>query len=44
MSEQLKQAARLELDVIIWQLDHWPDWLEEAIEARTMTLKKQGYK
>jgi len=43
-SKHIYKTKETREDVIIWQLDHWPDWLEEAIEARTMTLKKQGYR
>ena len=44
VSRHVYKTKETREDVIIWQLDHWPDWLEEAIEARTMALKKQGYK
>mgnify|MGYP003544207427 FL=1 len=44
VSKHVYKTKETREDVIIWQLDHWPDWLEEAIEARTMALKKQGYK
>jgi len=43
-SKHIYKTKETREDVIIWQLDHWPDWLEEAIKAQTMALKKQGYR